>query len=161
LLLRACQARSHHPPVEVFVTLDKEQGWVVQRTTRTWAISPRQRKRFWGGRFTTVIETQRVRRRHDRADRIERVFHLTTHPVTAAQAAGLIRGHWGIENRWHHLRDVGFKEDACQATGRTAAGWAWLRTLTINEVRARGANPNVAFRERMRDWRTLAEWFSS
>lgn len=106
---------------EAFVTLDKEQGWVAQRTTRTWTISSRQRKRFWGGRFTTVIETQRVRSRRDRADLIERVFHLTTHPVTAAQAAGLIRGHWGIENRWHHLRDVGFKEDACQATGRTAA----------------------------------------
>ena len=31
--------------------------------------------------------------------------------LSAAEAADAIRGHWGIENRNHHVRDVTFLED--------------------------------------------------
>ena len=46
--------------------------------------------------------------------------------------AAIIRGHWGIEDRLHWVRDIDFDEDRSQA--RTAAGpqiMASLRNLAI------------------------------
>lgn len=61
---------------------------------------------------------------------------LTTYAITSldpatvplAAVAAIWRGHWGIENRVHHVRDVSFREDAGQAhTGDIAHALAALR----------------------------------
>lgn len=44
-------------------------------------------------------------------------YHLTSRQAARADApviAARIRGHWGIENKTHHVRDVTFGEDASQ-----------------------------------------------
>lgn len=52
--------------------------------------------------------------------------------VTPAQLAGLVRGHWAIENRIHHVRDVTFREDASQVrTGQAPMTMATLRNIAI------------------------------
>ena len=38
-------------------------------------------------------------------------YYLSSLTASAAQFALLIRGHWGIENRLHWVKDVVFKED--------------------------------------------------
>jgi len=49
------------------------------------------------------------------------------------------RGHWSIENRVHHIRDVTLGEDRGQAhTGATAHTRAILRNMILNLLRARG-----------------------
>ena len=56
----------------------------------------------------------------------------------------LNRGHWGIENRLHWVRDVTFDEDRSQV--RTAAGphvMASLRNLAITVLRLAGC-PSIA-----------------
>ena len=60
--------------------------------------------------------------------------------ASAAELAAIIRGHWGIEDRLHWVRDMGFDEDRSQA--RTAAGpriMASLRNLVITILRLAGA----------------------
>ena len=55
-------------------------------------------------------------------------------------AAAIIRGHWGIEDRLHWVRDTDFGEDRSPA--RTAAGprvMASLRNLVITILRLAGA----------------------
>jgi len=48
----------------------------------------------------------------------------------------LIRGHWGIENRLHWVRDVTFDEDRCQIRTKAAPQvMAALRNLTIGLLR--------------------------
>jgi predicted transposase YbfD/YdcC len=48
------------------------------------------------------------------------VTSLTMTQASHAQLAAIIRGHWGIEDRLHWVRDMAFDEDRPQI--RTASG---------------------------------------
>jgi predicted transposase YbfD/YdcC len=68
------------------------------------------------------------------------VTSLTVIQASHAQLAAIIRGHWGIEDRLHWVRDTDFGEDSSQV--RTASGpriMASLRNLAITIVRLAGA----------------------
>jgi predicted transposase YbfD/YdcC len=68
------------------------------------------------------------------------VTSLTLTKATSAQLAAIIRGHWGIEDRLHWVRDMDFDEDRSQV--RTASGpriMASLRNLAITILRLAGA----------------------
>lgn len=51
-------------------------------------------------------------------------------PLSAARVASLVRGHWGIENRLHHVKDRTFREDD-QRTRCGAVALCWLRTAAL------------------------------
>ena len=56
----------------------------------------------------------------------------------------LCRGHWGIENRLHWVRDVTFDEDRCQVrSGSAPQVLAALRNTVIGLLRCEGAS-NIA-----------------
>lgn len=62
--------------------------------------------------------------------------------LSAKAAEAAIRGHWGIENRNHYVRDVTLCED--QSRIRNKPGhFARLRSLALNILRANGAE-NIA-----------------
>jgi predicted transposase YbfD/YdcC len=62
----------------------------------------------------------------------------------AGQLLALTRGHWGIENRSHWVRDCLFGEDASQvATAGVARAMAALRTAAISLLRAH-QEPSIA-----------------
>ena len=64
----------------------------------------------------------------------------------------LIRGHWGIENRLHWVRDVTFDEDRCQIRSEAAPQvMAALRNLVIGLFRLAGAS-NIAAALRAHAW---------
>jgi predicted transposase YbfD/YdcC len=68
------------------------------------------------------------------------VTSLTVAQASHAQLAAIIRGHWGIEDRLHWVRDVDFDEDRSQV--RAASGpriMASLRNLVITILRLAGA----------------------
>lgn len=77
----------------------------------------------------------------------ERAYAVTSLPPGRAGPGRLLalwRGHWGIENRLHWVRDVTFDEDRCQV--RTGAGpqvMAALRNTAIGALR-RAGHANVA-----------------
>jgi predicted transposase YbfD/YdcC len=79
------------------------------------------------------------------------VLGLTSPPATRAdpqQIATALRGHWGIDNGLHYVRDVTFNEDASRI--RTGAGpriMASLRNLAIAVIR-RAGHTNIAQRLR-------------
>ena len=55
-----------------------------------------------------------------------------------------LRGHWGIENRAHHVRDVVFDEDRCQVrSGAAPQVLAAGRNLAIALLR-RAGYPGIA-----------------
>jgi hypothetical protein len=63
-----------------------------------------------------VFELERVRLCGDKKE-VEAVFGITSLRRDQADAEallGLVRGHWGIENGLHHVRDVTMGEDACR-----------------------------------------------
>ena len=79
--------------------------------------------------------------------RHEVVFGITSLSTTKASPSRLLalnRGHWGIENRLHWVRDVTFDEDRSQVRkGAGAQAMAALRNLAIGLLRRAGAT-NIA-----------------
>jgi len=72
---------------------------------------------------------------------VEVRYLVTSAPPARADAADLLRdlrGHWGIENRIHWVRDVTFDEDRCQVrSGAAPQAFAACRNLAIALLRRR------------------------
>lgn len=89
---------------------------------------------------------------------IERIFLITSlapGAATGTELASWIRGHWGIENLLHHVRDRTFREDDSKVrTGHLPRTMASLRNLAIGVHRKDGAtNIAAALRRAARDYR--------
>ncbi len=93
-----------------------------------------------------VCRLEREVSRHGVTHR-EIAFAVTSLPPERADPHRLLRlwrGHWGIENRVHWVRDVTFDEDRCQVrTGAAPQIMAALRNLTISLLRLSG-KANIA-----------------
>ena len=78
---------------------------------------------------------------------MERAYAITSLPVERADAARLLdiwRGHWGIENGLHWVRDVVIGEDQSQVrTGSAPQLLAALGNLVIGKLRMSGVK-NIA-----------------
>ena len=74
-------------------------------------------------------------------------YAITSVPRERADAATLLgwhRGHWGIENRLHRVRDVTMGEDANRTwSGSGPQVLAAIRNAAINQMRAAGST-NIA-----------------
>jgi hypothetical protein len=80
----------------------------------------------------------------DRTDPVYAVTSLAAHQADAAEIARRVRGHWGIENKLHHVRDTTFAEDASRVrTGTAPRAMATLRNLAIGALRLTGCD-NIA-----------------
>jgi len=80
--------------------------------------------------------------------------HQNAPPATLA---AWVRGHWGIENRLHYVRDMTFDEDRSQIrTGNAPQVMATLRSTTISLLRLTGVE-NIAqgLRHHARDPETV------
>jgi predicted transposase YbfD/YdcC len=59
--------------------------------------------------------------------------------ASAGRLLAIARGHWGIENRLHWVRDVSLGEDACRVrTGSAPQALAALRNAGLRLLRSRG-----------------------
>ena len=73
------------------------------------------------------------------------VTNLTDAQADPTQLAGLLRGHWSIENRVHHVRDMAYDEDRHQLrTGTGPRVMAGLRNVAIGIIRARMTGQGIA-----------------
>ena len=96
------------------------------------------------------LERQVTRKKNQKAVR-EVVFGVTSLPpekVNAERLLVLSRGHWGIENRLHWVRDVTFGEDQSRIrSGHAPQVMAALRNIAISLLRTAGfANIAAALR---------------
>jgi predicted transposase YbfD/YdcC len=66
-------------------------------------------------------------------------YYITSLATTARQFAVGIRGHWGIENRLHWVKDVVFREDDCPLKlAHAPENWGLIRTWALNLFRLHG-----------------------
>lgn len=109
----------------------------------------------WPG-LAQVCRLTRTTRHHGR-DQTEVEYAITSVPREQAGAAQILawwRGHWGIENRSHYVRDVAFREDACQIkTGYAPQNLAALRNALISMLRLSG-HENITAALRQWTWQT-------
>jgi hypothetical protein len=82
-----------------------------------------------------VFELERVRVLAGKTE-VEVVYgitSLTREEADARRLLGVTRGHWGIENGSHHVRDVTLGEDACRVrTGGAAQVLAAIRNAAVH-----------------------------
>ena len=100
----------------------------------------------WAGLGQVLWQERRVWQR-GRGERVEVALAITSLSPAQASAEELLalwRGHWGIETRLHHVRDVTMAEDACRVrTGHAPQALAAVRNTVIGLVRLAGKT-NVA-----------------
>ncbi len=117
---------------------EKGHDRIEQRSIRVtdylgW-FEPSERKHWLGLR--SIVEVTATREVGG-SKSTERRYYLTSHAPDAEKLLGLVRGHWGIENRCHWVLDVTFNEDQCRARiGHAAQNLALLRKLTLNLLRS-------------------------
>jgi predicted transposase YbfD/YdcC len=72
------------------------------------------------------------------------ITSLAPYQASPTDLAELLRGHWHIENRLHHVRDVTYREDDSRLrTGTAPRAMATLRNLAISTHRLTGTT-NIA-----------------
>ena len=94
-----------------------------------------------------AIRVHRRRKPTGRRETRENVYAVTSldaHQTRPIDLAAAIRGHWGIENSSHYIRDVTFAEDASTIhTGTAPRAMATIRNLAIGTLKILGAD-NIA-----------------
>jgi predicted transposase YbfD/YdcC len=121
--------------VECHEETDAGHGRVEQRrlyvTDHLEWIDPKERRKWLGLRSVLCVES--VRHLPGAEPVTARRYWLSSLPADAARLQGLVRGHWGIENRCHWVMDVVFNEDQSRIrTGHAAKNMSLLRRLTHN-----------------------------
>ena len=115
-------------------SVDTSHGRRVRRTVK--ALEVPKWVDFPGS--AQVVQVRRTRTVKGRK-RVEVVYLVCSLPMTDAQpeaVAAWVRGHWGIENRLHWIRDVVFDEDRHQLSTRNGPEiMAALRNLAISLIR--------------------------
>src|SRR5680860_40599 len=144
-LLAACKAIDHEQFSAADVDTCRGHGRIESREVRV-AAAPE------GLDFPHAAQVIVVYRERADLDDVpissETSYHLTSTPRERAGARDLgshVRGHWGIENKVHWVRDVTFDEDRHQlrATASPARALATLRNLTMSLLRLAGID-NIA-----------------
>ncbi len=94
----------------------------------------------WPG-LAQVCRIERVTKEKERVttEIAYAITSLSAERATAADLLALNRGHWGIENRLHWIRDVSLGEDACRAKAEHCPqNLAALRNVGLTLMRATG-----------------------
>jgi predicted transposase YbfD/YdcC len=145
--------RQHEQHLDVAETSGKGHG--RQERRRLQASTRLAGQLAWPG-LAQVCRLDRTTRRHGNwVTEIE--YAITSVPRSSAGAAQLLawwRGHWGIENRSHYVRDVTLQEDACRIrNGQAPQNFAALRNVAIALLRLHG-HTNLAAAFRACAWKT-------
>jgi predicted transposase YbfD/YdcC len=79
-------------------------------------------------------------------------YYMSSLRVDAAELAGLIRSHWGIESM-HWILDVGFREDESRTeAGHAGANLAMMRRVAVSLLRRAGSKGSVHTRRLRAGW---------
>lgn len=126
------QRRSWREDLQNATTTNKGHGRVEKRTvtTSTWLNEYHRR---WP-KLAQIVRVERERRIKGETT-VEVGYYITSlgrDRADAARLGKLIRSHWGIENRLHHVRDVTLGEDASRVRrGGSVEVMAALRNTAI------------------------------
>lgn len=80
-------------------------------------------------------------------------YYITSLRVGAAELAGYIRNHWGIENGLHWVLDVSFREDDSRTrSGHAAANLGMLRRVAVSLLKRAGTRGSIKTRRMKAGW---------
>jgi predicted transposase YbfD/YdcC len=101
------------PPERIATSTDKGHNRVEKRTLRTTTILTLHAK--WPGLAQGFeLRRQRTVKGVTSEEVVYGITSLKGEEANAQRLLGLTRGHWGIENKLHYVRDVTLGEDGCR-----------------------------------------------
>jgi predicted transposase YbfD/YdcC len=99
-----------------------------------------------------VVLVGRERRVGDKTESTAH-YYLTSYAGTAAEIAGFVRGHWGIENGLHWVLDVAFREDESRTrAGHAGANLGLLRRVAVSLLKRAGDKGSIETRRLRAGW---------
>ncbi|WP_405575497.1 ISAs1 family transposase [Streptomyces sp. NBC_01167] len=137
-LWEACRSIPWHEVTAVHKESGRGHGRLETRVTRvvTWGdlAFPHVRQ------VARVIRHRTVKAPGKRTrETVYLITDLTSQRAAPEAVARYARGHWGVENKIHYVRDVTFGEDAARIrTGHGPQNVSTLRSITINFLRWTG-----------------------
>ncbi len=116
----------HTQPCQRFIDVDKTRGRITCRIVNVFSdISGIDLD--WVG-VQSLSSVERIGIRQGKPYQ-QTNYYISSLITSALQLASGIRGHWGIENRLHWVKDVIFGEDAAPFRNYNAAtSWSIIRT---------------------------------
>jgi predicted transposase YbfD/YdcC len=131
-----------------YTDIDKGHGRVETRSIELTAITP---EKAGFSHIHSVMRILRIRE-HVRNSKVmktdkETSFYVATFDaksVGAKRANELIRGHWSIENRLHHSKDVSMNEDRYRAKGGLARIMTTIRSFATIVLKFFGLTVPIA-----------------
>jgi predicted transposase YbfD/YdcC len=111
--------------------MEKGHGRIEKRTVRTTTVLTMQQK--WAGLKQGIeITRERTVKGEKTVEVVYGITSLSEQKANAERLLELTRGHWGIENGLHHVRDVTLKEDASRVrAGNAPQVMAALRNVVV------------------------------
>ncbi len=129
-------------------TIDRQRGRVERRTIQVSSEMGSYLQACWPG-VTHVAQLTRTRTAKDQTT-VEVVYLIAILPPGSDGLQSLLalcRGHWGIENSLHYVRDVTFAEDRSRIrTGHAPQLLAACRNLAITLIHRSGSSHIAASR---------------
>jgi predicted transposase YbfD/YdcC len=128
---------------------EKGHGRITKRITSSFGTQNiRNKEQKWND-ICSIIEVQRERLIYSTKEKAykntsEISYYISTKNLSAEQFNSTIRGHWGIENSNHYVRDVSFMEDASRIRVNPQ-NMVKLRSFAMNILRCSGVT-NMANR---------------
>lgn len=115
---------------------------IENRIAEVWHLPPGVGTEPWHDHFRALIRVQRSTNRfdtqiHDWRPSADAAYYLCDQRHSAAEFNQIIRSHWAIENRLHHVRDVCLGEDASRIRCNPCI-FALLRSFALNLLRFNG-----------------------
>ena len=143
LLAAVQQADATAEPLSQACQFDHERSRIERRAVKVFAAAPLLAaspvETDWSALIKAVIQVHRQTDCFDTRTgawklRTETAYYIATELQHAEVFARVIRGHWGVENRNHYVRDVTLREDASRIR-RNPGIVARLRSFTLNILR--------------------------
>jgi len=112
---------------------------IETRTASTWKIKEDKKNTHWADAFKTLILVHRQvdrfnTRKKNWVTSEETAYYLCDLKLSAEEVNKVVRDHWGIENRIHHVRDTRLNEDASRIR-KNPSVFALLRSFVLNIFR--------------------------
>lgn len=116
---------------------DKGHGRIEKRNVKTFDTSDNPKLAVWAG-LKTYIVVERWRTEKG-VESHEKSLYISSLQLSAKEYYEGTRGHWGIENRLHYVKDVVHNEDNNGVTsGNAPVVLAVCSTIAINIHRKEG-----------------------
>lgn len=123
-------------PISVDISTERRSDRVTTRTVSVFDDLSDISSEWLG--LARLIKVERIGTRAGKPYH-QIAYYISSLCVSAAKFAQGIRGHWGIENRLHWVKDVVFEEDSSRMRlGNAPANLTIIRSLAIAILRSNG-----------------------